>query len=473
MSGGRTPRLAVIGAGVSGLTAAFRLRQGLGDDAVIDVYDAASEPGGLLHTRTVGGVAVDAGAEAFIVRRPEARDLVAELGLAERVVSPGGLRPAIFARGALHTLPSPAVMGIPADPSVTAGLADPDDLARMTAEPDTALAWTAGADPSVGDLVADRFGPSVVARSVDPMLGGVYSALAGQLGLRETIPALARALDDGAPSLTAAVRTVLDAGSAASGPVFGALRGGYRELVDALVAAGRAHLHLGVEVIGVEALGGESAGGGPGFAVRSATGGGRDDAVEYDGVVVAVPIWTAGRLLAALAPEPAAVFADVAPAGSAIVAVAVPEAAALPAHSGVLVATDEDAVRLKAITLSSQKWPHLRGGPVATLRTSFGRLGDRVDATDDELVRLALADLETVFGAAGLAAPDIVDAVVQRWPTGLPHYAPGHLARVGAAAGDLPRGIAVAGAGYAGVGVPACIGTATAAVGKVTADLRT
>ncbi|ALG84675.1 protoporphyrinogen oxidase [Gordonia phthalatica] len=464
MSAVDAPRIAVVGAGVSGLTAAFRLRRRLGVDAVIDVYDAAEQPGGLLCTRTVGGAAVDVGAEAFIVRRPEARDLVAELGLADRVVAPGGMRPAIWADGGLHPLPSPAMMGIPRGPEPMVGLASDDDLQRMAAEPDRPLTWSPDDDPSVGDLVADRFGPSVVARGVDPMLGGVYSALSSSLGLREAIPALARAFDDGAPSLTAAVGRVLDAGAVATGPVFGALRGGYRELVDALVAAGGANLHLGTPVIDLE--------GGPGrytLLLDSSVG---PKPVDYDAVILAVPIWMAARLLGTVAPEAAAVFETVEPAGSAVVAVAVPASTPLPEHSGVLVATDAD-LHLKAITLSSQKWPHLRDGDVHTLRTSFGRLGDSVTASDDELVTLASEDLATVFAAAGVPAPVVEDAVVQRWPGGIPHYGPGHLARVRAALALLPAGVGVAGSGYNGVGVPACIGTAGAAVGKVTATLTT
>ncbi|KXT57888.1 protoporphyrinogen oxidase [Gordonia sp. LUNF6] len=467
MTGGRSGdrnRVAVIGAGVSGLTAAHRLRRELGAQARIDVYDAADRPGGLLCTRTVGGTAVDVGAEAFIVRRPEALALVTELGLADRVVAPGPMRPAIWSGGALHDLPAPALMGIPAGPAPFADLAAADDLERMAAEERTPLEWTPGADPSVGELVGERYGRSVVARGVDPMLGGVYSALADQLGLREAVPALARALDAGAASLSAAVRTVLDAGAGGTGPVFGALAGGYRELVSALVEAAGADLRLGTEVVGLRPIA-------DGAAVLVA-GSGEPRAVEYDAVIVAVPIWTAARLLSEAAPAAAAVFGEVAPAGSAVVALAVPAATPLPEHSGVLVATDA-GLRLKAITLSSQKWPHLRHGDVRTLRTSFGRLGDPVTASDTELVDAAVADLGTVFAAAGLPAPQVADAVVQRWPHGLPHYAPGHLARVREAVAGLPSRIGVAGSGYAGVGVPACIGTAEAAVGEITADLRT
>ncbi|WP_143965449.1 protoporphyrinogen oxidase [Gordonia zhaorongruii] len=460
----RRPRVAVIGAGVSGLTAAYSLRRALGDDVHLDVFARDDRPGGALRTRTVGGTSVDVGAEAFIVRRAEARDLITELGLADQIVSPGIMRPAVWSGGALHRLPSPALMGIPAESSAMRGLLDDAGLERLATEPRRRLDWVRGAEPTVGGLVADRFGDEVVARAVDPMLGGVYSARARDIGLREAIPALAAALDDGAPSLTAAVQDVVGRGTG-SGPVFGALRGGYRTLVDALVEASRSVMHIGVTVDSVEPAG-------RGYElVADWTGD-----LRYDAVLVAAPVWRAADLLAAAAPRAADAFGAVDAAGSAVVAFAVDPDSPLPEYSGVLVATDS-GLSVKAITLSSRKWPHLaasRGadGRPSTLRTSVGRLGEPVIADDAELVRRAGADLATVFGAAGLPEPDVLDAVVQRWPEGLPHYGPGHLAAMADATAALPNGLAVAGSGYRGVGVPACIGTARDAASRIVAHLH-
>lgn len=89
-------RIAIVGGGISGLTAAYRLRRALGSDAHIDLFEATARLGGVLHTATVGDRPVDVGAEAFIVRRPEALELVTELGLADRVVSPTPRRPAVW-----------------------------------------------------------------------------------------------------------------------------------------------------------------------------------------------------------------------------------------------------------------------------------------------------------------------------------------------------------------------------------------
>ncbi|MXP22325.1 protoporphyrinogen oxidase [Gordonia sp. HNM0687] len=459
-----TRRIAIVGGGISGLTAAYRLRRALGDDTEIDLFDSGAHMGGLLRTADVGGRMVDVGAEAFVVRRPEALGLVRELGLEDRIVSPTARRPAVWSDDRLHPLPAPAVMGIPASAEVVAGLADAGDLARMADEADRPLSWRVGEDRSIGDLVADRFGPSVVARSVDPMLGGVYASLSRDIGVREAVPALVDQLDGGAASLTAAVDAVQAAGAGATGPVFGTLVGGYRVLVDALIASAGIVPRAGATVNSVH----ERA---DGWTVGVCD----ETPVDYDGVVLAVPAGVAGALLSEEHPDVGGALCDVPRASSMVVSIALEPGTPLPDHSGVLVATDA-GLRAKAFTFSSQKWAHLSGdgGPVS-VRASFGRYGAPVptpaeEPEVDQRIRVqACEDLDRVCAAAGVEAPSrrILDVETYRWNGGLPVYRPGHLAAMSTVQRARPRRLVLAGSAYAGVGVPACIGQA----GRAAADL--
>ena len=440
----------VVGGGISGLTAAYRLRLIAGAEVNITLFDPADRLGGVLRTEQVGGAAIDLGAEAFVVRRPEMPALLTELGLSNNQIGTTGARPLIYSQDRLHPLPAGTLSGIPSSAESMAGLVNDATLARIAAEPDQPLSWQPGGDPAVADLVAGRFGEQVVARSVDPMLGGVYAGSAATIGLRSAAPTLAAALDAGAAHLTDAVRQALM--SVTAGPVFGAISGGYAVLVEELVLRSRISW-VRAAVAGIE----EAAAGAAarGWTVRDETG------AEWhaDGVIVAVPAPRVTALLDAVAPRTAAAANRIASASSAVLAMAVPRGIAFPQNSGVLVASGE-RLHAKAITLSSRKWG--RRTDVELLRLSFGRFGDDLAtrASDDELLAWALEDLAGVFGLS--IHP--VDVRIRRWPDAMPQYAPGHADLIAELRAGLPPTLAVAGSYLDGIGVPACIGAAGRAV---------
>jgi oxygen-dependent protoporphyrinogen oxidase len=441
--------VAVVGGGISGLVAAYRLRQRLGPDARILVLEESDRYGGKLRTVPLAGEPVDVGAEAFIERRPEVPELLAELGLSDQVEHPSGARPLIWAGGRLHPLPAGTLMGIPAGSESLVGLVDAETLAQIDAEPTTPFHWDSTTDVSVAALVGARFGDQVVRRSVDPLLGGVYSGLSDTAGVRAAVPTLAAALDAGATSLTEAVRRALPPPSDA--PVFGTLRDGYGALLNALREASAAEFHDGTSAAALRRTGGR-------WSI--------DPVGEVDGVVLAIPADRAATLLADTVPAAAAQARDIPLASSVVVAMALPKNAALPNNSGILVATGED-LSAKAFTLSARKWPHLGARAVTLARASFGRFGNAalVDADDEQLVTLARADLATVTGVTDQP----IATFVQRWHGGLPQYRAGHLDVVAALESEiaLVDGIEVAGAMLHGVGVPACVRSATTAATRL------
>ncbi|MEU4411613.1 protoporphyrinogen oxidase [Nocardia salmonicida] len=442
-------RIAVVGGGISGLVAAYRLRQRLGDSVDIAVLEQSGRVGGVLYTRELVGEPVDLGAEAFVGRRPEVIELMNELGLADQLVRPAGKRPLIWAQGSAHPLPGHTLMGIPSDAESLRGLVDDATLDRVATEAQRPLHWEPGSDVDVQTLVGDRFGRQVVERSVDPLLGGVYAGISASIGVRAALPTLAAALDAGASSLTEAVRAAMPAPSSA--PVFGGLRDGYAALLAALAEASGARFVTTTAATRV---------------ARAPRGWVVDPLGAVDAVVIATPAPVAARLLHYVAPEAARAAAGIELSSSALVAMALPRDTPLPDNSGILVATGEP-LRAKAFTLSSRKWPHLAERDVALVRASFGRLGDdkSLSWTDDDLVAAAVADLSSVTGIT--ITP--LEAVVQRWPGGLPQYAPGHTERIATLESALAAldGLAVAGAYLHGVGVPACVASGTAAAERV------
>jgi protoporphyrinogen/coproporphyrinogen III oxidase len=445
-----TASYCVVGGGISGLTAAYRLRRAVGDDATITVFDPADRLGGVLRTEQVGGQPLDIGAEAFVARRPEVPALLTELGMAGRRIGTTGVRPLIYSGARLHPLPAGTVNGVPSTAASMAGLVDEQTVHRMAGEPSRPMRWRPGSDVSVADVVGDRFGPQVVARSVDPMLAGVYAGSAATIGMRAAVPTVTAALDRGAPSLTDAVRAALPPSSA--GPVFGAIEGGYQVLLNALVA------RSGLRWQGTAVH--DLAHDGAGWTLRD------DEGAQWhaDAVILALPAPRLVRLVAAVAPRTAAAADRITTASSVVLALAVPGGSPLPQNSGVLVAGGE-RLHAKAVTLSSRKWG-VRGN-TELVRLSFGRFGDTIarDTSDDTLLAWSLQDLADLFGFD----VEPVDVRVHRWLHAMPQYGPGHAQLVAELRAGLPPGLAVAGSYLDGIGVPACIAAAGRAVDSVSA----
>jgi oxygen-dependent protoporphyrinogen oxidase len=501
------PHVVVAGGGIAGLAAAFFLRE---VPCRVTVLEGSARLGGKLSVGEIAGVMVDEGAEALLARRPEGIGLVAAAGLEGQLAWPGTTAARIWSRGRMRPLPRRQVLGVPADLAELAGtgLLTTDGMAR--ARQDLGLPATArDGDVPVAAFVAARFGHEVVDRLVDPLLAGVYAGRSEELSFEATLPAVAAesrkhaSLAEAAGALLARGGTVPRGGhprapdgpgtprwpsgtrdsvagtavlpdpvgprSAESVPVFTTLAGGLGTLPAAVAAASGASVRTSAMVRGLD---------------RTATGwrltvGSRHDE-EYltaDAVILALPASPAARLLGGVPGASAAVTAlrEIRYASMAIVTLAY-QAAAFPGPlegSGYLVpATDGRPV--KAVTFSTVKWPHLRdaGDGLHVVRCSLGRIGEEslLQSGDAELARLAAEDFAAATGAR--QAP--VATRVTRWGGGLPQYTVGHLdrvARIRSAVAGQP-GLAVCGAAYDGIGIPACVATAQAAAAQIAAHLR-
>ena len=407
----------------------------------------------------------DVGAEAILARRPEGVDLARASGLDDDLVHPATTSASLWTRGAMRPLPR-SLMGVPPDVRSLAEVVSRAGLTRAALDgvlPPRALA--PDEDVSVGSLVEERLGREVVDRLVEPMLGGVYAGHARELSARAAVPQLVAKLD-GRHSLTGAAAAVM-APATAGGPVFAGLAGGVGRLPGAALAASGATVETDAMVRRLtRATDGWVLEVGPTRAPRE---------VRCDAVVLATPARPTARLLDAVAPMAARGLDGIEYASMAVITLAF-SARDLPdlPGSGFLVPPVEGRA-VKGATYSFAKWPWVRaaGGDTLLLRCSIGRHREEhvLQVTDDKLVDLALRDLAD---AVGLSVRP-VDSHVQRWGGGLPQYAVGHVARVAAvrhALEDVP-GLAVCGAAYDGVGIPACIASAHRAVDEVLREAET
>lgn len=442
----------VVGGGLAGLVAARGLAAA-GREVLL--LEGSPQVGGKLRSAEVAGLTVDVGAEAMLARRPEGVDLVSELGA--EVVHPTAATSGVWSYGALRALPR-SLMGVPfdLDQLAASGVLSPEGLARAAAE--TGAGGEVGDDVSVGDLVASRLGDELVDRLVEPLLGGVYAGHARHISAAAAVPQLlAMARRGGLLEQAAAV-------PASTAPVFAALPGGMGRLPGLVGAGGGFEVRTSATVRALRRTPSGWA-----LTVGPTT---HPETIAADAVVLATPAAPTARLLGEDVPDASADLAGIEAASVAVVTLAfraqdVPDA--LFERSGFLVPPVERRT-IKASTFSFAKWGWVRDldPDVVVLRTSLGRHGEEatLQAGDDGLVRVSLADLAAMAGIT--ARP--VDSHVQRWGGSLPQYAVGHLdrvARIRAAVARQP-GLAVCGAAYDGVGIPAVIGSARRAVASVT-----
>jgi len=474
-----SPRVVVVGGGIAGLTAALRLTAHPAGPQVM-LLEGSEHLGGKLRSAEIAGVTVDVGAEAMLARRPEALDLAADVGLGEVLTRPAPVTAGIRARGKLRPFPARMVQGVPGDLDAlrSTGILDDPELSAL--DPlRRAPGDTVEGDISVGGYLRPRVGSPVVDRLVEPLLAGVYAGRVDELSLRAVLPQFAAALEG---------RNVFDVAAeaasrpSAEGPVFAGLPGGVSRLATAVAAAARdagAELRTGAMVRELHVVGADEHTRrqvrptfdltvGPTRAAET---------VAADAVLIACPAVPAGRLLAGVAPEAAQALAEIPYASMAVVTLAVRCRTPLPG-SGFLVAAGE-LPTIKAATFSASKWPWLAESQpegIVLLRASVGRFGDEhlLQREDAELVQLAVADLDRVLVDAGSdALGPIVDWAVSRWGGALPQYQVGHLERIARIRESIARvpGLAVAGAPYEGIGIPACIASADRAVADISASL--
>lgn len=447
-------RVVVIGGGIAGLAAAHALHA-----YDVTVLESTGQVGGKLRTSEVGGLPVDEGAESFLARVPEALGLARAVGLDAALVNPAASQASIWARARLRPIPPRTLLGVPSSIESVRGLLSPVECARAALDLVLPAAELPD-DVAVAAVVRRRLGTAVVDRLVEPLLGGVYAGRADHLSLRATMPQLATATG----SLMHAARVAVPApGTTPAAPVFATVVGGLGRFADAVGAAGGAEIVVGRTVRELRRTA-------SGFVVVH---GATTDAVELaaDAVVVAVPPAPAARLLADVAPAASSELAAIETASVVLVTLVWRrDDVVVPSGSGYLVPPSARRP-VKGVTVASAKWAHLDDGAHVAVRCSFGRYGDNADVQrdDEELVRLAIDELRLT---GRVNAPPIATRV-SRWGGGLPQYAVGHVDRVRrirSAVAAVP-GLAVCGAAYDGVGIPACIRTGQQAADQIRAVL--
>ncbi len=462
-------RIAIVGGGISGLATAFALEEKRRAGVPVEyvVYESSPRLGGVLVTERVEGCLVEAGADSFLTEKPWAADLCRQIGLGDQLIGSNDRqrKTYILANGKLVVMPDGLMFMVPTKilPTVFSPLFSMRTKMRMAGE------WfhppqQARADETVAELVERHYGPEMVDLLADPLLSGVYGGEASQLSVRAVLPRFADMEAKHGSLGRAMLSSRKKMSAAAKGPpppLFSSLKEGMQQMVNALVQRLDANALLTSSP--VQSVISQD----DGWTVSA---GYQSD--QFDGLIIATPAPAASALLQTTDEALSRELGEIRYSSSVTVTLGYDQTVrrSLPPGFGFLVPRSAGR-RMLAATFVHNKFPHRAPENRAIVRCFLGGSRDEhiLQSNDDDILQIVRDELKQVL----CLDSDPIFARLYKWKGAMAQYTVGHLERVQRIESlrrKLP-GLALAGNGYAGIGVPDCVRSGTEAATKVLASI--
>jgi oxygen-dependent protoporphyrinogen oxidase len=462
-------RIAIIGGGISGLSAAYTLeeKRQSGTPVQYMLFESSERLGGVLVTDHVDGCILEAGPDSFLTEKPWAADLCRKVGLGDQLIGSNDAdrKTYILTKGKLVVLPDGLMFMVPTKiiPTVLSPLFSVRTKMRMAAE------WfhpphKASEDETVAQMVERHYGSEMVDLLADPLLSGVYGGEASQLSVRAVLPRFAdmeaKHGSLGRAMLSARVK-MAKATKAPAKPLFSSLKDGMQQMVDALVAnldAGSLKTSAPVQKVIPQDNG------------WTVSAGYQTD--HFDAIIIATPAQAAAVVLETADAELARELGGINYSSSVTVTLGYDEKVrrALPPGFGYLVPRSEGH-RMLAATFVHNKFPHRAPENRALIRGFLGGARDEqiLEASEGEILQIVRAELRKIIG---LTAEPLF-ARVYKWKSAMAQYSVGHLERLQRieALRQKLQGLALAGNGYSGIGVPDCVRSGSEAASKILSEM--
>ena len=438
-------KVVVVGAGITGLTVAYRLLKSEGNFEIV-VLEGEKQTGGKLITSRFAGLLLDEGADAFLARAPWAKDLFDEIGISKEFVSPSSRSASIWANGSLEPLPSPNVLGIPLDhDSLPSKLLNSGDALKIKQGGKPSEAVPEGTDVSIGSLVRDCVGDSVFELFVDPLLGGINAGVVDDMSCETMAPQLLEAArhEEG---LIAALRETQQ-NSDSDSPVFYTHPNGMGHIVEKLTEQVSESIRKDSNVISINRTNQQ-------WVLETNAG-----SEIADAVVLATSAQNAAKLLTSVSPTTSSRLSDIEHASVSLVSFAFKNSDInIPKDQSGFLVPRSTGMLMTACSFSGNKWAHLNDGSQTLIRVSSGRIDDQRHDTlsDEELVKHLIDDLAVTLGLDSQP----LEFRVTRWPKALAQFKIGHLQRMEGTIdllADEAPGVFISGSYHFGVGIPASV----------------
>jgi protoporphyrinogen/coproporphyrinogen III oxidase len=461
-------RIAIVGGGIAGLSAAFFLEKArrAGADLQWALFEKSSRLGGVIQTERRDGFVIEAGPDSFLSAKPDGARLCQELGIGDQLISSNDAdrKTYILVKDRLVPIPQGLEFMVPTRvwPMATTPLFSFATKVRMAGELFSGARKDAG-DESVGDFVRRHFGQEMVDRVAEPLLAGVYGGNAEHLSIRAVLPRFAEMEREHGSLVRATLKAKAQFKSKAPAgakpqPLFTSLKNGMQQMVEAVVAAlPQASIRLGQQNLSLRPTNDD-------WQIESA---GINE--KFQEVLLAVPAPSAAALLRQFHPALIEGLGKIAYTSSAAVALAYTEADLPPGH-GFLVPRSEGR-KMMACTFVHKKFPHRAPEDMKLLRCFFSssRMADLLQHSEEDLQQIARQELKDILGLN--AEPRF--ARTFRWDRAMAQYETGHLDRVAEMEKIIAAmpGFHIIGNSFYGIGVPDCIKSARLAVEQITSGV--
>lgn len=462
-------KVVIVGGGITGLAAAFYLQKHARENQLpldVKLVESSHRIGGKMQTYVKDGFVIERGPDSFLERKESAGRLAREVGLGDKLVNNSTGKSYVLVKDKLHPMPGGAVMGIPTQigPFVTTGLFSWPGKFRAAGDFLIPPSKVEG-DQSLGEFFRRRLGDEVVENLIEPLLSGIYAGDIDNMSLLSTFPQFYQVEQKYGSLILGTKKTTpspkkrpAQPGQVKKKGMFLTVTTGLQSFVDAI----ESKLEPGsvIKGIRVDKVSKQE----NGYRIRLSSG----ETLDADSILVSAPHEAALHMFSDHEHifEP---FRGMPSTSVATVAMAFPESVIKEDIDGTgFVVSRNSDYTITACTWTHKKWPHTTPEGKVLLRLYVGRPGDEaiVDLSDDEIIKIALEDLNKTMDIQ--AQPDF--AVVSRWKEAMPQYTVGHKERVANLKNNLSNelpGVFVGGSSYEGVGLPDCIDQSEAAVKKI------
>lgn len=435
--------IAVIGGGITGLSACYELeRLGFSDILLLEKSD---RPGGVILTEKVDGFLIEGGPDCLYASKPWALDLSRELGIAEDLIPPREETKGTYIlwKGKLHRLPEGFLLLVPTDylAFFRSGLLSPLGKLRVLLEP-FIPPRKQHRDESLRDFVLRRLGREVLDRIAEPLVGGIHGGIPERLSVEAIVPTFKEMERRHGSLLRGLKKSMKPKGGAVP---FLTFREGMGELVKGVLEALKGtKVLLGCGLRGLEPQGGR---------YRLYTDSGE---MEAEAVLLAIPSYEASRALEPWEGTTARLLALINHGSSVVLNLAFERKALEGVKGHGFLVPRKERMRIKAVSFSSEKFPFRAPEGRVLLRVFFGADGEDVLQWDDEaILTVALDELSKVL----VLKERPILWRLYRWPKGMAQMEVGHRGLVADIRKGLVRykGLLLAGSSYDGIGIGDCV----------------